>query len=239
MAGYERIGLGHAIPIEVSGHSPDGKPSRQPHLAIAPMAFVGSRYASGAVLGLALIPPRHRSLLVEDEFARSLREVMPWTEAAERRELKLAGDGLHLTFTIADTAGKRSLDPAPYVGEAAVWASCTPLVLDRHLKETGNAARQAEAEHLIRQSCINIGLPEPKRVVADKHSAIEGSPSAYPSIRSPRWMGWRVPESLAGRQLVHVVVEFAEPVRGPVILGAGRFVGLGLCRPLHTAGVRD
>jgi CRISPR-associated protein Csb2 len=239
MAGYDRIGLSHAVPAEVSGHAADGKPSSEPHLAIAPMAFVGSRYASGAVLGFALIPPRHRNLLAEEEFERALREIMPWTEATGRRELNLDSAGLHLTFIIAGGDERRSLEPAPYVTEATVWASCTPLVLDRHLKETGNAAREAEVEQLIRQSCTNIGLPEPNQIVAGKHSAMEGSPSTYPSGRSPRWMRWRVPESLASRQLTHAVVEFSEPVRGPVILGAGRFVGLGLCRPLHTAGVRD
>jgi CRISPR-associated protein Csb2 len=239
MAGYDRIGLSHAIPAEVSGHTADGKPTNEPHLAIAPMAFVGSRYASGAVLGFALIPPRHRNLLADEEFQRALREILPWTEAPERRELKLDGYGLHVTFTIAGAAERRSLDPAPYIAEAAVWASCTPLVLDRHLKESGNAAREAEVEQLIRQSCINIGLPEPNQIVAGKHSAIEGSASAYPSARSPRWMRWRVPETLASRQLTHAVVEFSEPVHGPIILGAGRFVGLGLCRPLHTTGVRD
>jgi CRISPR-associated protein Csb2 len=239
MAGYDRIGLSHAIPAEISGHAADGKPSSEPHLAIAPMAFVGSRYASGAVFGFALIPPRHRTILAEEQFQRALREIMPWSEAAGRRELKLDGDGLHLTFTITESAERRSLDPALYVTEASVWASCTPLVLDRHLKETGNAAREAEIEQLIRQSCTNIGLPEPNQIVADKHSAMEGSPSAYPSGPSPRWMRWRVPESLASRQLAHAVVEFSEPVRGPVILGAGRFVGLGLCRPLHTAGMRQ
>jgi CRISPR-associated protein Csb2 len=31
------------------------------------------------------------------------------------------------------------------------------------------------------------------------------------------------------------VIEFAEPVAGPVLLGAGRFVGLGLCLPLREA----
>jgi CRISPR-associated protein Csb2 len=239
MAGYDRIGLSDAIPAEVSGHAANRQPSAEPHLAIAPMAFVCSRYASGAVLGFALIPPRHRNLLAEEEFQRALREIMPWSEAARRRELKLDGDGVHVTFRIAGVTERRSLDPAPYVAEAAVWASCTPLVLDRHLKETGNTAREAEVELLIRQGCINIGLPEPNRIVADKHSAMEGAASAYPSGPSPRWMRWRVPESLASRQLTHAVVEFAEPVRGPVIIGAGRFVGLGLCRPLDSRGVRD
>jgi CRISPR-associated protein Csb2 len=31
--------------------------------------------------------------------------------------------------------------------------------------------------------------------------------------------------------LFHATIEFAEPVAGPVVLGAGRFFGLGLCIP--------
>ena len=40
------------------------------------------------------------------------------------------------------------------------------------------------------------------------------------------------------RSLVHAVVRFPQPVRGPVVLGAGRFVGLGLCLPLDRRGTR-
>ena len=79
---------------------------------------------------------------------------------------------------------------------------------------------------------IDIGLPEPTRIAAGKHAAISGAPAAYPSGNMPRWTRWRLPDSLSSRQLTHAVLQFAEPVRGPVILGAGRFVGLGLCRAL-------
>jgi CRISPR-associated protein Csb2 len=48
-------------------------------------------------------------------------------------------------------------------------------------------------------------------------------------------MRWRLPSSLASRFLTHAVIRFSEPVEGPVILGAGRFVGLGLCRPIVHA----
>jgi CRISPR-associated protein Csb2 len=61
---------------------------------------------------------------------------------------------------------------------------------------------------------------------------VTGAPSAYPSGHAPRWTGWRLPKSLATRQLTHALLQFNEPVRGPVILGAGRFGGLGLCRAL-------
>jgi CRISPR-associated protein Csb2 len=127
---------------------------------------------------------------------------------------------------------RRSLDPRRYVAAATKWASATPIVLDRHLKEAGNEAREAEIAGLIRQACVNAGLREPTRVAAGKHAAIEGAPLAYPSGSAPRWTRWRLPESLASRQLIHAVIEFDRPVCGPIILGAGRFVGLGLCLPL-------
>jgi CRISPR-associated protein Csb2 len=86
-------------------------------------------------------------------------------------------------------------------------------------------------------ACRNVGLPKPEIVVADKHPAVEGIPSAYPSGKAPAWMRWRLPSALASRQLTHAVIRFAEPVAGPVILGAGRFVGLGLCLPLDDVEI--
>src|SRR6185295_12694500 len=111
----------------------------------------------------------------------------------------------------------------PYVATARTWATCTPIVLDRHLKAKGNAEREAEMAGLVRQACANVGLPEPARVSSGKHSALRGAPPAYPSGSMPRWLRWRLPDSLASRQLTHAVIQFDEPVRGPVILGAGRF----------------
>jgi len=47
-----------AWPESLSGHQPNGTPSRQPHLAAVALGDVGHPHASGTVLGLALIPPR-------------------------------------------------------------------------------------------------------------------------------------------------------------------------------------
>jgi len=150
----------------------------------------------------------------------------------------LIGEGFRVVLGLANTTSRRSLDPAPYIAESRVWASCTPIVLDRHLKETANAARQDEIDRLIVRACVNIGLPEPDQVVAGKHSAIEGAPAAYPSGNAPAWTRWRLPPGLVSRQLTHAVLRFKEPVRGPVILGAGRFLGLGLCRGLDPGRQR-
>jgi CRISPR-associated protein Csb2 len=232
MAGYRAIGLEEAIPSAVSGHSADRKPSSEPHLAIVPLAFLGWSHATGAVLGFALIPPRGGEMLADTDFQRAMLAIMRLDADEGRRVLRLDSAGLRLTFAISSTGERRSLDPARYFGPAKLWGSCTPIVLDRHLKAAGNEARENEIIALVSRGCLNIGLPEPRRISAGKHSAVEGSPSAYPSGQAPRWLGWRLPESLASRQLTHAVLEFAEPVHGPLILGAGRFVGLGLCLPL-------
>ena len=239
--GYGRIGLGKAIPEIVSGHSPDGKPSRAPHLAVVPLAFAGFPHADGHMMGFALVPPRDSTILDDENFQKALRKLAPIDEDG-RRILTLktkkgmpSGDAFSITLspTFEVPANKRSLDPALYIRPARTFATVTPIVLDRHLKAKG-AAQQEEIATQIVAACRNVGLPEPEAVVADKHSAIEGAPAAYPSAKSPPWMRWRQPPSLASRQLTHAVIRFAQPVEGPAILGAGRFIGLGLCRSLDA-----
>lgn len=244
LSGYRQIGLEDKIPEVVSGHVADGAPARAPHLAITPLAFAGFPYADGHMMGFALIPPANSEIMADGAFCKVMRNLSPVDEERGRRILTLtsksgtsAGSAFSvgLSPTFEPPADKRSLDPTLYTGSAFVFATVTPIVLDRHLKEKG-AARQEETAGQIAAACRNIGLPEPEAVVVDKHSAIEGAPAAYPSGKSPRWMNWRLPPSLASRQLTHAVIRFAEPVDGPVILGAGRFVGLGLCRPVEVEG---
>jgi len=239
LSGYRRIGMADRIPELVSGHMQDGRPTREPHLAIVPLAFAGNNiYADGRVLGFALVPPLNSGLFADGDFLRAMRAIAPFDAAQQRRTLqelqetiKLRRFGLKLAPTL--DPGRRSLDSTPYTRAASTFGTVTPIVLDRHLKEKGGA-RQEEVIAQIKSACVNIGLPEPDAVIPDKHSAIEGVPSAQPSGNAPEWMRWRLPVSLASRPLVHAVIHFSAPVEGPVILGAGRFVGLGLCRPIAS-----
>jgi CRISPR-associated protein Csb2 len=240
LSGYRRTGKEGLIPDVISGHDRYGNPTRAPHLAIVPLSFIGFPYADGHVMGFALVPPSGSAILDDDNFRGALRELAPIVEGYGRRILSIKTKegtaserafSIELSPTFEPPANRYSLNPAFYIRRAQIFATVTPIVLDRHLKEKGGA-RQEEITAQIAGACRNIGLPEPEAVVADKHSALEGAPSAYPSGKSPNWMGWRLPSSLASRQLTHAVIRFATVVDGPVILGAGRFTGLGLCRPL-------
>lgn len=242
MSGYDSIGSRDDIPELVSGHTRDRRPTRNPHIAIVPLPFVGFPHADGHVMGFAVIPPRESGILEDRTFLAALRKVTPIDEARGRRIMTVtSGEGMpsgrafsvELAPAFEPSAGLRSLDPELYTRAARTFATATPMVLDRFLKQKGNA-REDEVRELVAGACRNVGLPEPELVVADKHPALEGTPSAYPSTGEPDWMRWRLPGKLASRQLIHVVIRFPVLVRGPVILGAGRFLGMGLCRPIDS-----
>jgi CRISPR-associated protein Csb2 len=239
LSGYSRIGIGDSIPEIVSGHAPDGAPSRIHHIAFVPLPFAGFPHADGHVMGFALITPRNSTILDDGNFLEVLRALAPIDERRGRRILTLKTKegtprdqafSIDLSPTFEPAAGRRSLSRSRFIGPARIFASVTPIVLDRHLKERNS---MGEIEMHIANACRNIGLPKPEAVVVSKHSAVEGAVSAYPSGRSPAWMRWRQPSSMANRPLTHAVIQFSSVVEGPVVLGAGRFVGLGLCLPLN------
>ncbi len=241
--GYRRTGLGHLAPEVVSGLTSTGEPSRDQHVAIVPLPFAGVPFADGQVLGFAIVPPAGSTILDDPGFRRALRCVAPLDAARGRRTLSVrvepASDGgrafvPEFSLSIDALPARRSLDPGRYTRAARSFATVTPIALDRHLKAYG-AAQEGEIHDQVAQACLNIGLPRPELVVADKHCALEGAPPARSPAKVPAWMEWRRPGPLKSRRLTHAVLRFAEAVPGPVILGAGRFLGLGLCLPVALA----
>ncbi len=224
----------------ISGHKPDGSPTSRPHLAIVPLADVGqTQYSDGRLMGVGLVLPRdldEERSSAEDLWLAGLDDP---THKAEKwlifdrmlsvvSQLKLGQLGV---WAIARTLApsKTALQPERYCAPAKRWSTVTPIVLDRFPKGGDPGAREEEIRKSITLSCTNIGLPAPAAVRIHKHGAVKGTPSAYPSGKAPAWTGWTLPRHLAGRPLTHATIEFAEPLAGPVILGAGRFAGLGLC----------
>ena len=236
MSGYRRIDMADEIPAFVSGHESDGSLLRAPHLGIVPMAFAGFPHADGRLFGFALVPTAQTALRDVPGLRAAFEAIAEYDHGSERRviELKYAPQRKPLLLSPAGAASKRSLEPGPYLQPARVWASLTPIVLDRHLKRYD----EGRVRELIAQSCTNIGLPRPDPgcIQAGKHSAVEGAPPTGPRPDAPPWTRWRVPDPLATRLLIHAVIDFGRAVAGPVMLGAGRFSGLGLCRRFGEAG---
>ena len=210
MSGYRRIGMANEIPAFVSGHEPDGTLLRAPHLGIVPMAFAGFPHADGRLFGFALVPTAQTGLREVPGLRAALEAIADYDHGAERRviELKYLPQRQPLLLSPAGAASKRSLEPGPYLRPARVWASLTPIVLDRHLKRYD----EAKIRDLIARSCTNVGLPrpDPDRIQVGKHSAVEGAPPARFRSDAPPWTRWRVPEPLATRSLTHAVIDFGD-----------------------------
>ena len=222
------------LPRVLSGHRSDGLPADSPHVAFVACPFVGHKHADGSVQGLAVVLPR---TLAPAERDTLLRLIARWekTRALDDGTLELGvRDGRPLTMRLkrVDVTSKTSLSPGRWCRPARSFVTATPIVLDRfpgnlrsNLDRTAHKAA-IEAQGSIADACERIGLPRPLSVEVSSAPLIPGAQPAR--AFSPQSRGGRQPP----RVRVHAQITFADKVRGPVILGAGRFFGLGLCLPL-------
>lgn len=109
--------------------------------------------------------------------------------------------------------------------------TATPIALDRHpgnlRSNRGGVGHRAalEAQRCIADACERIGLPRPVSV------EISAAPM-YPGVQPVHaFLPWPNRPGRTARVKVHAEIIFAAPVAGPLLLGTGRFFGLGLCVP--------
>ena len=144
-----------------SGHRSDGKPAIAPHMALAPLPFVGAPHADGQIMGLALILPRE---LNPDEAGRGLDSILHERDTGLPRSHRLF-DGQWLECILELDTRERppvNLDPRMWTSCSRTWASVTPVVLNRHFNGKDRWARAAES---LKEACRHIGLPLPAEVL--------------------------------------------------------------------------
>jgi CRISPR-associated protein Csb2 len=222
--------LKRAVLELISGHAADGSPLTRPHVAVVPLAHLGNQHADGRVMGIAIVPPA----LAASSERDLLLDVLRAATGTDTLRLLLGRFG---EWSVREWTGlpvRRSLDSDRYNATARVWSTATPLVLDRYPKRDG------DAEAIVSDACGHVGCGTPSRVVLHKHCAFTGGEPARPRTNAPRWSGWArrwsqggvVTDAFAGRPMTHATIAFDVPVTGPLIVGAGRYLGLGLCLPL-------
>ena len=237
-----RAVLSHAedpIPEGISGHRDDGKPSVSPHIAVLPIPYVGYRHADGRLLGVALSVPDGMDRASRTALYRAIgiweRTVRDDTGHADAPlTVTMGSRGVVRMRRGVDVSELRSLRADPWQRPSRRWSSATPVALPRHpgslTKGTVpvRAKAWARAEVSARLACAHVGLPDPAIVELSFDPRIPGARRAthFPAFRQPGRKGKPV-----RRQLVHVSLTFDDPVAGPLMLGTGRFVGLGLMRP--------
>lgn len=213
------------IPEWLHGHEATSKkPLQEDHLAIVPLPFVGHLHADGHIMGVGMILPRS---LPEETIAKTLYHIL-FTETGVSKTISIILDRLSTRWQVEleqrpDYQRSVSLRDDAITKASHRWGTVTPIALDRHAK---GKDKWSHVEESIRKACKRIGLPEPVSVNPMPVSCHVGSPHSRSFPRLVR-------KNDQGKIFhTHAKIEFPVPVQGPVLLGAGRYRGYGMCYPL-------
>jgi CRISPR-associated protein Csb2 len=219
-----------SLPATISGHA--GKEStKEAHVAFVPLPFVGHEHADGAIMGCALVLPRD---LATNDRETLLRLVAKWEkERADERGILTLAHGTLPPFKVrrVDVSAKTSLSPDVWCRPSSRFITATPIALDKNpgnlrSNQDGTARRATlEAQHSIGDACL--------RVVGIRPASVEVSlaPMLAGAQHTRNFLPWPSRPGRTARVRVHADIRFDQCVRGPLLLGAGRYFGLGLCLP--------
>lgn len=224
-------------PQWISGHNPDGTPSLETHLAILPLPYVDAKHADGHLLGLGIAMPRTVSVQQRGKgLSRLLTDQSTGEEIPIHLRLGKLGE---VTLRVEKRSiAPIALQPETWSRASRLWATATPIVLDRFPKthRDNRAEWNEEVREIIALACNRMGLPKPLDVAISHNAFMPGVPKAH-----PRGGGFPTFPNRSGsgeRFMVHAMIEFDEAVEGPVLLGAGRYLGYGLCKPFKPEETR-
>lgn len=224
---------GENPPEWLSGHAADGSPSTQRRPAYLPLSFVEREHADGHLLGVAITVPREFAkeqvaLLYEllgrhgGKNSQDVEAGVPFLNL--RVQNPVLNREIGLMELVADEAPERNprinLKPSVWTAPSTTWATVTPVVLPRFPR------RDLSPEDVVALACTDAGFPKPASIRVAYAPFLRGVPHA-------RSFHTRVKDGLPPRPLMHAELKFSDHVRGPVIVGAGRYSGFGFCRPLQ------
>jgi CRISPR-associated protein Csb2 len=225
------------LPEGVSGHRHDGRPTTVPHIGFLALPNVGYEHSDGRIMGLAVFVPHD---LGKAARIATLRGIGVWEQQRGGRplQLRMGRGGTVEMRRRQPPLNLVSLRQTAWGRPSRWWVSAVPVALPANPGDLGRgtpAARAkawARAEAAVAKSCEHVGLPRPAQVRVSLVSNLAG---ARPARDYPLFKQGRGGRAGVVRRLVHAAVEFEAEVRGPLILGSGRFRGLGLMRPVDNS----
>lgn len=211
--------LPDGAPGMLTGHAVDGDRLAAEHMAVVPLARVDERgrdrHADGDVLGVGLLLPASCG---DEAFNMLIVGLQRWLMADGLVEM-----GPHRwRMEVANDDPRLALRPTRLAGQDRTWVSATPVVCDRHPR------RNLSLHDVVAAMCRDVGLPAPEQVVATPHGFIGGCADGRQHSLGRRTY-------LARHYITHLRVTWPRPVPGPVLLGRGRYFGLGAMLPQGEA----
>lgn len=215
--------LRSAVLRAAGAHAPDvlhghGAPGR-PHVAFLALPDVGHDNADGHLLGLAVavpeLPASHREAVLRAVLSLRREEVTGVVD------LRVPGIGEVELLYQPGLIRPWGASPERWRLGSERWVTATPIVLDRYPK------RPADIEAEVLWSLRTVGLPDPVELQVSAEPLLAGAARLRPND---------LPGQVRGRLFRHVGVRFSQPVSGPVLVGAARYLGVGLFAPVPKRG---
>ncbi|MCY4522721.1 MAG: type I-U CRISPR-associated protein Csb2 [Caldilineaceae bacterium] len=196
-------------PPVLHGHGINGKG----HDALArylALPDVGYQWSNGLIHGLALWMPSGASSLDRRrarDAAFSIR--------------KLTGRGINVSVVCQDSeAHPWAIHPDRWGRKSRIWATAVPAIHEQWRRQGISLADLAVW-------CAHAGLPEPVDFRSTRTPLVSGGIDLAPSeVHRP---------GRPARPYSHMEIRFEEPIPGPVVIGAGRQRGFGLCIPMDES----
>lgn len=222
------------------GRRVEGLPAVPPDARIRLVALpsIGHEHADRGIRRLLVEVPAGGPLHADDVFWAFSGLTLLHTTGAEL-ELTLAEDESMLGHYGVDSGGRT-------LGGHWTWRTVTPAALPaptarRRIEPTCKSAEAKDALERSREEALATGAV----VLALRHAGVRSSVEQVRVQREPfeakgaRAEAFAPGTRFAKERLWHVELTFRDPIAGPLLLGDGRFLGLGLMAPTmrETAGV--
>lgn len=208
-------------------------------ISITPLASIGHMHAVRSIRRVLVTVPPDCPIAIGDiawAFSGLLLDIDPETGEVpvEAVELVPAEDRRMLMYYGIENTGP-----------ARLWRTVTPAVLperaarrriDPHRmceEAKGGAERSREnamAETAVRQALRHAGIDAPVQAIQVQREPFEA--------KGQRAEAFAKGTRFAKERLWHVQITFAPPMAGPLLIGDGRYLGLGLMAPVRrTEGI--
>jgi CRISPR-associated protein Csb2 len=190
----------------VAGHAPQGDEQPLERFSYLPLPSIHHRFADGGIRRLLIVEPvggdgSHA------KWAKRALDGKPLVREQDKLKLAELSSGLN-------DADNRLL--SCYVKAAYTWLSVTPVILPGR-----DDGKYPKALKLMRKALEDARIPE--SIVQDVR--LQKAPfwpgSAHPTA-------YFMPKHVRHYSAWHVLIKFKQPFYGPLALGVGRHIGLGL-----------
>jgi CRISPR-associated protein Csb2 len=200
----------NVIDRDIKGHPHESSGDR---VSILPLPTIRQGPTDGRIRRLILAQPAES----DGALCRKLGQLFDGEELEP-----LDGEERFPQLFLERIVRRDSIIPA-YCGISRVWASVTPVLLPGYDKRKDHRGshqkRLARAEQLVRKALGQAGI------VHSAHIELSRVPYWTGSLHSQQY---QPRERLAHYPRWHVCLTFAQPLTGPLAIGAGRHCGFGV-----------